>query len=106
LRYVYDPSHPDAIKEGKYKGYVAMPNVYVEEECAEYRESSVYLKALIEAIRRIDSSITVVEPVPPVRRMLQDMRTFEELLEDYHNKKCTPHDGPTFEQLLKEPQKQ
>lgn len=27
LQYKYDPSHPDAIKEGKWKDYVAYPNV-------------------------------------------------------------------------------
>jgi len=29
FKYVYDPDNPDAIKEGKWKGYVAMPNINI-----------------------------------------------------------------------------
>lgn len=32
LPQVYNPSHPDAIKEGPMQGYVAMPNVNIIEE--------------------------------------------------------------------------
>ena len=31
-RYIYDPSHPDAIKEGPYKGYVPYPDIWVDSE--------------------------------------------------------------------------
>lgn len=31
-RMVFDPSHPDALKSGKWKGYVLFPNVNIVEE--------------------------------------------------------------------------
>lgn len=51
LRYVYDPGHPDSIKEGKYKGYVAMPNVNIITEMTE----------MMKATRAFEANSTIIE---------------------------------------------
>lgn len=51
LRYVYDPSHPDAIKEGKWQGYVAMPNINVISEMTE----------MMKASRAFEANSTIIE---------------------------------------------
>ncbi|MDQ7822978.1 MAG: flagellar basal body rod protein FlgC [Candidatus Eremiobacteraeota bacterium] len=51
LRYVYDPSHPDAIKEGKYKGYIAMPNINIITEMTE----------MMKATRAFEANSTIIE---------------------------------------------
>jgi len=51
FRYVYDPTHPAALKEGKWKGYVAMPNVNIINEMTD----------LIAASRAYEASATAVE---------------------------------------------
>ncbi len=51
LRHVYDPSHPDAIKEGKWKGYVAMPNINIISEMTE----------MMQASRAFEANSTVIE---------------------------------------------
>jgi flagellar basal-body rod protein FlgC len=50
-RYVYDPTNPNAQKEGKWKGYVAMPNVNIITEMTD----------LIAASRAYEASATAVE---------------------------------------------
>lgn len=51
FRYVYDPTNPNAEKEGKWKGYVAMPNVNVITEMTD----------LIASSRAYEASATAVE---------------------------------------------
>ena len=50
LRWVYDPNHPDAVKVGDKKGYVAMPNVNVVEEMVD----------MISASRAYEANVTMV----------------------------------------------
>ena len=50
-RYKYQPSHPLAIKDGKWKGYVAYPNVNMTQE---------FVDAL-EATRSYEANIGVME---------------------------------------------
>ncbi len=49
-RLVYDPTHPDAIKYGKYKGYVLYPNVNIVQEMVD----------LISATRSYDANVTMI----------------------------------------------
>ncbi|MGV8124015.1 MAG: flagellar basal body rod protein FlgC [Vulcanimicrobiota bacterium] len=51
VRYVYDPSHPDSIKEGKWKGYVAMPNINIINEMTE----------MMKASRAFEANSTIIE---------------------------------------------
>ena len=51
LRYVYDPSHPDAVQEGKWKGYVAMPNINIISEMTE----------MMKASRAFEANSTIIE---------------------------------------------
>jgi len=53
LKYIYDPSNPNAVKEGKMKGYVAMSNV----------NSITEMTDLIAATRAYDANATVVDAV-------------------------------------------
>ena len=50
-RYNYDPTHPDAIKTGRWEGYVAMPNVDVVTEMTD----------MIAASRAYEANASVVE---------------------------------------------
>lgn len=50
-RYKYQPNHPLAIKEGKYKGYVAYPNINMINE---------FVDAL-EATRAYEANVGVIE---------------------------------------------
>lgn len=50
-KYVYDPDNPAAIKEGKYKGYVAMSNVNIITE----------MTSMIAASRAYEANTTTVE---------------------------------------------
>lgn len=50
-RLVYDPSHPDAIKYGKYKGYVLYPNVDIVKEMVD----------LIDATRAYEANVTMID---------------------------------------------
>lgn len=49
-RMVFDPTHPDAIGSGKWKGYVMMPNVNVVEEMVD----------MISANRSYEANVTMV----------------------------------------------
>lgn len=51
FKYVYDPGNPHAQKDGKWKGYVAMPNVNLITEMTD----------LIAASRSYEASATAVE---------------------------------------------
>lgn len=51
FNYVYDPSHPDAIKEGPRKGYVAKPNVNMLQE----------MTMMMEARRSYEANATSIE---------------------------------------------
>ncbi|MGC8765119.1 MAG: flagellar basal body rod protein FlgC [Brevinematia bacterium] len=50
-RMVYDPTHPDAIKSGKWAGYVMMPNVNIVEEMVD----------MISANRSYEANISVIQ---------------------------------------------
>ena len=50
-RYVYDPTHPDAIISGRWEGYVAMPNVDIVGEMVD----------LIAASRSYEANAAVIE---------------------------------------------
>lgn len=50
LRLVYDPNHPDAIKNGDKKGYVEMPNVVLVKEMVD----------MISASRSYEANVTIV----------------------------------------------
>ncbi len=50
-RYKYQPNHPLAIKEGKYKGYVAYPNINMINEFTD----------ALEATRAYEANIGVIE---------------------------------------------
>jgi flagellar basal-body rod protein FlgC len=49
-RMVYDPTHPDAIKSGKWKGYVMYPNVNIVEEMVD----------MISANRSYEANVTMI----------------------------------------------
>ncbi len=49
-RMVYDPTHPDAIQSGKFKGYVMYPNVNIVEEMVD----------MIAANRSYEANVTVI----------------------------------------------
>lgn len=51
MRLVYDPSHPDAIPDGKQKGYVIMPNVNVVTEMVD----------MISATRAYEANVTALQ---------------------------------------------
>lgn len=49
-RMQYDPTHPDALQSGKWKGYVMMPNVNIIEEMVD----------MISANRSYEANVTMV----------------------------------------------
>lgn len=49
-RMVYDPTHPDAIQYGKWKGYVIYPNVNIVEEMVD----------MISANRSYEANVTMI----------------------------------------------
>ncbi len=51
FRWVYDPSHPDSIKEGPKAGYIAMPNVNIIEE----------MTTMMLASRSYEANATTIE---------------------------------------------
>lgn len=51
FRWVYDPSHPDAVKEGPKAGYIAMPNVNIIEE----------MTTMMLASRAYEANATTIE---------------------------------------------
>ena len=50
-RYVYDPTHPDAILTGRWEGYVEMPNVDIVTEMVD----------MISASRAYEANASVIE---------------------------------------------
>jgi flagellar basal-body rod protein FlgC len=50
-RYVYDPTHPDAVKSGPKEGYVEMPNVDIVTEMTD----------MIAATRAYEANASVVD---------------------------------------------
>ncbi|MHB8899068.1 MAG: flagellar basal body rod protein FlgC [Thermoguttaceae bacterium] len=49
-RYKYEPQHPDAIREGQWKGYVAYPNVNMMTEYTDAMEAARAYEANLGAI--------------------------------------------------------
>jgi flagellar basal-body rod protein FlgC len=58
FRLVYDPSHPDAIKNGPKKGYVEMPNVNIVMEMTDLISASRSYEANIMMINNAKSMFT------------------------------------------------
>ncbi len=50
-QYKYQPGHPDAIKEGKWKGYVAFPNIDLTSEMVDAIEASRAYEANVGVIQ-------------------------------------------------------
>lgn len=50
-RFVYDPSHPDAIDSGEWAGYVMYPNVNIVEEMVD----------MISANRSYEANVTMID---------------------------------------------
>ena len=57
-RLVYDPTHPDAIKTGKYAGYVEYPNVNVVQEMVDMISASRSYEANTAVINGSKSMFT------------------------------------------------
>jgi flagellar basal-body rod protein FlgC len=57
-RLVYDPTHPDAIKTGKYSGYVEYPNVNVVQEMVDMISASRSYEANTAVINGSKSMFT------------------------------------------------
>jgi flagellar basal-body rod protein FlgC len=51
LRMVYEPHHPDRIREGRWAGYVAYPNVHVVQEMTD----------MISASRAYEANVSVIQ---------------------------------------------
>lgn len=51
IKWVYDPTHPDAIKEGDHAGYVAMPNINIISEMTD----------MMKATRAFEANSTIIE---------------------------------------------
>ncbi len=49
-RMVYDPTHPDALQSGKWKGYVMYPNVNIVQEMVD----------MISANRSYEANVTMI----------------------------------------------
>jgi flagellar basal-body rod protein FlgC len=49
-RMVFDPTHPDAVQSGKYKGYVLYPNVNIVQEMVD----------MISANRSYEANVTMI----------------------------------------------
>ena len=64
-RMVYDPSHEDSIKSGKWKGYVMFPNVNIVEEMVQMIQSLRGFESYQKAIQVLDSiDNEVINDVP------------------------------------------
>jgi flagellar basal-body rod protein FlgC len=57
-RLVYDPTHPDAIKEGEQKGYVQYPNVNIVNEMVDMISASRSYEANVAVINGSRSMFT------------------------------------------------
>ena len=57
--WVYDPSHPDAQKEGPHAGYVAKPNINIIEE----------MTSMMQASRAYEANATTVESAKQMAMM-------------------------------------
>ena len=56
-RWVYDPSHPDAVQEGTKAGYVAMPNINAIDEMVNMISAQRAYEANVQAIAAARSII-------------------------------------------------
>ena len=57
FKYVWDPDNPHACKEGKWKGYVAFPNIDIIEETFNLKLAISEYNTVAKIIEKIDSSI-------------------------------------------------
>ena len=64
-KYVYDPTHTDAIKEGDYKGYVRFPNVDIAKEIIDLTNSQRAFEANSQTFNAtkgiIESSLNIIK---------------------------------------------
>ena len=58
-RLVYDPTHPDAMRDGVREGYVEYPNVCVQSEMFNLTEVNNEINTILEIIKKIDPSIII-----------------------------------------------
>jgi len=63
FKYVYDPENPQAQKEGKWKGYVAMPNVNIITE----------MTSLIAASRSYEANVTALQSAKTMAQKALDI---------------------------------
>jgi len=62
FNWVYQPGHPDAMKEGPRAGYVAKPNVVLLREQTDFANHKKATQALEEALRRLEPDLIVCLP--------------------------------------------
>jgi len=55
---VYDPTHPDAIKEGKEKGYVYYPNINIKDEENKLKNNTFLYNSILEYL--INRNVSVI----------------------------------------------
>ena len=63
LKWIYDPSHPDAVKSGDKKGYVGMPNISIVKEMVD----------MISASRAYEANISMVNSSKSMFRSALDI---------------------------------
>ncbi len=62
LNWVYEPGHPDAMKEGPRAGYVAKPNVNLLREQTDFATHQKAAQALKEALAQLEPDLIVCLP--------------------------------------------
>lgn len=55
--WIYDPQHPDAMREGPHSGYVAKPNINLIQEQTSWRSLDNTQKAVRELVLRLDPTV-------------------------------------------------
>ncbi len=63
-RLIYDPTHPDAIKEGKDKGYVYYPNIDIEDEKNNLNNNVFLYNSILDYLKRRNIPILSIEIDP------------------------------------------
>ena len=58
-RIVYDPLHPDSIKEEKLNGYVLYPNIYLPNECYDLIIAIQFYNGIVDYIQRNNIGIVI-----------------------------------------------
>ncbi|AEJ19911.1 flagellar basal body rod protein FlgC [Gracilinema caldarium] len=58
---IYDPTHPDSIKEGKDKGYVYYPNINIEDENNKLKNNVFLYNSILEYLKSRNIPIVSIE---------------------------------------------